>query len=405
MRVAFLSVSSELGGSETSLLLLVQNIRRLRPDWRLTIVVPREGPLARRVREADVDVRILPLPPALARLGESGAGSAALARRGAALMAAAGSLGGYRRQLSTLLADVAAELVHTNGFKLHILGTWSAASDVPIVWHVHEYVGPRPITRTLLKRHVSRAAAIVANSHSVAADLSRVLGSHAPVSTIYNAVDLQEFSPDGPRVDLDRLAGLTPAADVMRVGLLATFGRWKGHETFLRAMQRATRGGGVRGYVIGAPLYDTAGSQYGMDEIRALARECRLTDHVGFTGFVERPAAVLRSLDVVVHASTQPEPFGLVIAEGMACGRAVIVSRAGGAVELVEDGVTALTHAPGDVDGLAAAIESCASNPELRRQLGSRARQAAVSLFDPRVFAQAFVDLYHHVQPAEVGLR
>jgi len=94
MRVAFLSVSSELGGSETSLLLLVQNIRRLRPDWRLTIVVPREGPLARRVREADVDVRILPLPPALARLGESGAGSAALARRGAALMAAAGSLGG-----------------------------------------------------------------------------------------------------------------------------------------------------------------------------------------------------------------------------------------------------------------------------------------------------------------------
>ena len=55
MRVAFLSVSSELGGSETSLLLLVQNIRRLRPDWRLTIVVPREGPLARRVREADVE--------------------------------------------------------------------------------------------------------------------------------------------------------------------------------------------------------------------------------------------------------------------------------------------------------------------------------------------------------------
>ena len=142
-----------------------------------------------------------------------------------------------------------------------------------------------------------------------------------------------------------------------------------------------------------------------MDEIRALARECGLADHVGFTGFVERPAAVLRSLDVVVHASTQPEPFGLVIAEGMACGRAVIVSRAGGAVELVEDGVTALTHAPGDVDGLAAAIESCASNPELRRQLGSRARQAAVRLFDPRVFAQAFVDLYRHVQPAEVGLR
>ena len=405
MRVAFLSVSSELGGSEMSLLLLVQNIRQLRPEWTLTVVVPREGPLARRVREVGGDVRILPLPPALARLGESGAGGAALARRGAALMAAAGSLRGYRRELAALLTALRAEIVHTNGFKLHILGTWSAPADVPVVWHVHEYVGSRPITRTLLKRHLSRVAAIVTNSRSVAADLVRVFGPDAPVTTIYNAVDLREFSPDGAGVDLDRLSGLTPATDVVRVGLLATFGRWKGHETFLRAMQRVTRAGGVRGYVIGAPLYDTAGSQHTMDDVKALGRECGVSESVGFTGFVERPASVLRSLDIVVHASTQPEPFGLVIAEGMACGKAVIVSRGGGAIELVDDGVTALTHAPGDVEGLAEAIELCARNAELRRQLGCRARQAAVRLFDPRAFAQAFADLYQRVQPAAVSLR
>ena len=52
MRIAFLSVSSELGGSETSLLLLVRSLRQLEPDWDLTVLVPRDGPLARRVREA-----------------------------------------------------------------------------------------------------------------------------------------------------------------------------------------------------------------------------------------------------------------------------------------------------------------------------------------------------------------
>ena len=45
------------------------------------------------------------------------------------------------------------------------------------------------------------------------------------------------------------------------------------------------------------------------------------------------------------------------------------------------------------------------ANPELRRQLGcARASGCCTACFDPRVFAQAFVDLYHHVQPAEVGL-
>jgi glycosyltransferase involved in cell wall biosynthesis len=235
----------------------------------------------------------------------------------------------------------------------------------------------------------------------VAADLRRVFGTVAPVKTIYNAVDLQEFSPDGARADLDRLAGLLPAPPAtIRVGLLATFGRWKGHEPFLRAMQRVMRTSAARAYVIGAPLYDTSGSQYTMDEIRTLASDLGIAEHVGFTGFIERPAAALRALDVVVHASTQPEPFGLVIAEGMACGRAVIVSRAGGATELVDEDVTALTHTPGDAADLAAAIERCARSPELRQRLGEDARRAAVRIFDAGTFGRAFASLYREVQPA-----
>jgi glycosyltransferase involved in cell wall biosynthesis len=44
---------------------------------------------------------------------------------------------------------------------------------------------------------------------------------------------------------------------------------------------------------------------------------------------------VYRSLDIVVHASTKPEPFGRTIAEAMACGRAVLLSRESGVAELV----------------------------------------------------------------------
>jgi glycosyltransferase involved in cell wall biosynthesis len=405
--IVFLSVSPEMGGSEVCLLQLVRGIRRAEPTWRLVVGVPREGTLGQRAREAGADVHVLPLPPSLARIGESGMRTgAAIARSGARLVAAATTMSSYRRSLAQLLAEVDADLVHTNGFKLHVLGARAAHPGTPLVWHVHEYVSPRPITRVLLKRHASRASALVANSRSVADDLRAVVGPNAPVTTIHNAVDLDEFSADGPVADLDELSGLAPAApNTIRIGLPATFGRWKGHDPFLRAMRQVSAAVPVRGYIVGGPLYDTAGSQYTLAELKRRTADLGLADRIGFTGFIRRPAAALRALDIVVHASTQPEPFGLVIAEAMACRRAVIVSAAGGAAELVRDGVDALTHQPGDVDALAAAIQRCVESADLRARLADEAHRVAHSRFDPAAFTASFCNLYRRLEPAAASVK
>ena len=102
----------------------------------------------------------------------------------------------------------------------------------------------------------------------------------------------------------------------------------------------------------------------------------------------------MRALDVIVHASTEPEPFGLVIAEGLACGRAVIVSAAGGAAELVEHDVDALTFARGDGNALADAVDRCVADTALRARLGAAARRTAIRRFDPDLFAGDFLKLY-----------
>ena len=402
MTLAFLSVSAEMGGSEVCLLQLVRGIRRAEQTWRVVVVVPRDGALASRARDVGADVRILPFPAPLSRIGESGMRSgAALARTGVSLVAAATTVNSYRRSLAELLADVDADLVHTNGLKLHVLGARAVRAGMPLVWHVHEYVSSRPITRVLLKRHASRASAIVANSHSVAEDLRGVVGQNAPVSTIYNGVDVDEFSPDGPVADLDGLSGLAPAAPgTIRIGLPATFGRWKGHESFLRALRNVDTAVPIRGYIIGGPLYDTAGSQYTRAELQDMAADLGVAGRVGFTGFIDRPAAAFRALDLVIHASTQPEPFGLVIAEAMACRRAVIVSAAGGAAELVRDGVDGLAHQPGDVQALTAAIRRCAESADLRQRLAHEAHRSALSRFEAAAFTASFIDLYRRFEPA-----
>src|SRR5690606_34969087 len=133
---------------------------------------------------------------------------------------------------------------------------------------------------------------------------------YSPEATvIHNAVDEDVFTSQGPALDLAKLSELDPPpSGTIRVGLVATFAHWKGHETFLRAAASST--GGYRFYVIGAPIYATDGSQWGLDELRKLACDLGVDHRVGFTGFVEDVPAAMRDLDVVVHASTEPEPFG-----------------------------------------------------------------------------------------------
>jgi glycosyltransferase involved in cell wall biosynthesis len=188
---------------------------------------------------------------------------------------------------------------------------------------------------------------------------------------------------------------LPPASpDTVRVGLVATFARWKGHHVFLDALARVSPRLPLRAYIVGAPIYATDDSQFSVEELQDAARVRGLNGCVGFCGFIDDVAAALRSLDVVVHASTEPEPFGMVIAEAMACGRAVVGSRAGGAAELLDDGGDALAHEPGDADGLARAIEKLAEDLPLRRRLGTAARRTAEARFDRRRLAETLVPLY-----------
>ena len=395
MRIAFLSVSAEMGGSEVSLLELVRGLRRQERGWPLHVIVPRAGALGDRAASAGAIVHALPLPDRLARFGEASARNPAIiAARGASMLLAARSLRDYSRGLARALADINPDVVHTNGFKMHVLAARSATASA-LVWHFHEYIGPRPLSRALLRRYTSRCQAIVANSQSVAADARSVLGETAPITTVYNAVDSCRFSPEGEAVDLDALAGL-PAAPTgtIRVGLVATFGRWKGHDVFLNAIRRLRPTLPLRAYIIGGALYDTGGSQHTRADLEALIASYGLERQVGLTGFVDRPAAAMRALDIVVHASTKPEPFGLVIAEGMSCGRAVIVSAAGGADELVTSEIDALTHPPGDVDGLARCIERLTTDSELRQRLAAAGRQSALRRFDPDVFTRRFIRVY-----------
>lgn len=397
MRMLFLSGSGELGGAERSLLDIVSSLRQAEPSWPLHLLAPADGPLVAAAAAIGAQAAVLPLGPELVRIGEPSGDGATGSRVElvARLAQALAPLAGYRRRLRSEIREVSPDIVHTHGLKAHLLAAWSNPGIASVIWHLHDYVGRRPASAGLLRRSLRRCTAIIANSLSVAHDARAAFGDRVPVVPVLNAVDLTRFAPQGPRADLDRAAGrLAGAPGVVRVGLLATFGRWKGHATFLDACARVPRDLPVHAYVIGGPLYQTDHSQYSLAELQALAARAGVADRVTFCGFIPASETALRALDIVVHASTDPEPFGLVIAEAMACGRAVIVADAGGARELVTPGVDALTHTPGDAAALAARIQELASDAGLRARLGAAAQATATRRFDRTRLAMELLPVY-----------
>jgi len=118
--------------------------------------------------------------------------------------------------------------------------------------------------------------------------------------------------------------------------------------------------------------------------------------------FQTKPETLYSNLDIVIHASTKPEPFGLTIVEAMACGRPVVASLAGGVKEIIEDGTDALGVLPGDVDCLAHAMERLLSDEELRVRLGANARAKALKSFDQNRIGPQLWKVYERVLKREV---
>ncbi len=397
MKIVYLNPSGQIGGAERSLLDFMASLRAAEPGVALELIAGADGALLDEARALGVEARSLAYPHALARLGDAGAGggkSGLLGTLGRVSLSTP-SVALYTTRLRHALAAAAPDLIHTNGFKMHVLGAWAAPRGVPMLWHIHDYISSRPLMARLMRAHADRCAAAVANSLSVADDVRAACGAQLRVFPIHNAVDLRRFSPEGPALDLDRLAGLAPPSHpVVRIGLVATMARWKGHEVFLHALKMLRGDPMVRGYVIGGALYETENSQCDLEKLRSLAGRLGLAGHVGFTGFVDDAASAMRALDVVVHASTQPEPFGLVVAEAMACGRAVVVSRGGGAAEIVTPGEDALVHEAGCALALAERMGELARDPALRAALGGRAAQAARRRFARERLADELMPIY-----------
>lgn len=140
------------------------------------------------------------------------------------------------------------------------------------------------------------------------------------------------------------------------------------------------------------------------DELAARARSLGVAHRLRFAGHVDDMPAALVLGDVVVHASTRPEPFGRAVIEAQAMARPVIAADAGGAVETVADGETGWRVPPGDAAALAAAIDrALALGAGARAAMGARARMSVRSNYSTAAMQAATLAVYDELSSRDKG--
>lgn len=376
--VVYLDHVARLSGGEIALLRLLP---ALGDSVDAHVLLGEDGPLVEALRGQGVSVEVLAMDERLrdTRRSEVATGLPGLTR--------VSSLVRYVLALRRRLLELQPDLVHTNSLKAALYGGLAARlAGVPVVWHIRDRIADDylPAAAVRLVRAASRVlpSSIVTNSQSTLGTLPR----RAHASVLYNPV-VPDIAPEpSPRRSYD-------TDGVLRIGVIGRLAEWKGQHVFLDAFARAFPQRQAEAWIIGSAMF---GEEEYEARIREQAETLGIADCVVWRGFQPDVAGELDSLDILVHCSVTPEPFGQVVVEGMAAGLPVIASAAGGPLEIITPEHDGMLVPPDDADALADAMCLLAGDSALRRRLGEAARESS-RRFSPAAASVRLMSVYANV--------
>ena len=205
---------------------------------------------------------------------------------------------------------------------------------------------------------------------------------------IPRGVDTERFRPGlEPKLGVRARFGIGPDVPVaVAVGHLLPV---KGHDLLMRAAAAVE---GLHVWIAGAPQDREWAAR--LEELR---RELGLQERVQFLGTVSEIGALHAEADFFVHTSHN-EGCPVALLEAMACGKAPVATKIAGVEDVIEDGVSGLLTAPGDVEQMRAAISRLMRDPESRKQLGEAARQRILSHYAIELEVRRHEEMYEHIR-------
>jgi glycosyltransferase involved in cell wall biosynthesis len=395
LKVLFINDTSRNGGPGRTILYITKFLDPARIER--TIMLPRDGIVARRLRDAHCAETLFfepgllenPFEP-LSRPMERDDFDAPAPLKWAR---AAGNVGravaGFWR-LKRRIRRQGYDLIFCNGTSAGFLGgALAAATGTPAIWHVLYPSVAKPI-RALHRRLAANKnlALIICVSKPCEPQFDHVRAKVKPIQT---ALDIEEFDGGAVAPLLRQELGLAPGTVIF--GSHGRIVPRKGFIELIRAARIVADRLGAedrrrcRFIVLGDTPQDMRPDH--LAECRALVEELGLADMVQFIGFRPDPRSYVADFDVALVPSVYEDPLPRAVMESMAMGKAVAAFAMGGISEMIDDGVEGrlVSGKPPDIEGLAEACLAYFHDPKLRAAHGAAARLRIERDFDSRKHA------------------
>jgi glycosyltransferase involved in cell wall biosynthesis len=364
-RILFISHTGTLGGAELSMIDIAVQFRDT-----ATFVLFEDGPFRKRLQDRDIAVQVLPAASSMMSVQRD-----------------SGAFGVVRAipetiRLVTRIARLAGDydLIYAASQKALIVGSLAGLLvNRSVVWHLHDILSAdhfsaftRCVSVQLANYLVER---VFVNSEASREAFVASGGDGDNTHVVYYGIDAEPFDRvNGSAIEAVRRELSLPDAPL--VGVFSRLAEWKGQDVLIRALPALPD---VHALLVGDALFQDD-VQY-KKRLEALTAELGVGDRVHFLGFRDDIPRLMKAVDIVLHTSTAPEPFGRVIVEGMLAQRPVIATRAGGAEEIIDHNNTGLLVPPGSASATASAIRYLIERPERAQTITEKGYQSAKSRF------------------------
>ena len=351
--ILFLGFVPYIGGAEISTLLLLKYMdkERFNPIY----IIPDVGPLLDRIRGLGVKVLTIPLKQIKLPFPSG-------------YLRTVWKLAWFIKKNEIDLVICTNEICNQYGLPA------SKLNCVPIASHTRNLILDY---RSFWRMFLHFPDVLIANSKATAESYSSFVRKNQRIEIVYNGVDLEEYSPSENGSTVRKRYGI--GDNKFLIGMISRITRTKRQDVFIKAMAEVVKiYPDVCALIIGETKIDR--SENYLEELQQLVKELKIGDKVIFTGFIDNMKELYESIDLLVLPSLA-EPFGRVLIEAMAMEKPVIATRAGGAAEIVENGVTGLLVPPDDINGLAKAIVKMLEDEDNRKRMGKAGRKRVENMF------------------------
>jgi len=363
--------SAELYGSDRMVLLAARGL--VNRGHTVTAVLPRDGPLARELKAAQISVMIADIPV----LRKSDMAPRPFARL-------VYKIARSQREIVRIIRTVRPDALYVNT----IVQPWWISGGklmrIAVVVHAREAEPQLPrLLKTVINAPLLAADAIICNSNATRQEILEFGPmSRKRVLVVYNGKDWSAFGPEGNRTAPDPVN--------LRLTVIGRLSPRKGQDIAISALAELIAKGQQATLTLVGDVF--TGYEWYERELRRIAAELNVEDRVTFSGFQADIRPALAATDIAIVPS-RIEPFGTVAAECMAAGVLTIASNCKGLTEIVEHGSSGLIFPADDPSALAQSCIWVLNHPEEAKEMVATAQRDIENRFSLARYEQQVADI------------